>query len=46
MMLDSKFDFEAFRDENKRRVYLACSEQKYDVVTLTDCLNVAAFSPC
>ena len=45
-MLDSKFDFKAFRDENKRRVYLACSEQKYDVVTLTDCLNVAAFSPC
>ena len=51
MMLDSKFDFEAFRDENKRRVYLDCSsapcssEKKYDVVTLTDCLNVAAFSP-
>lgn len=51
--LDSKFDFEAFRDENKRRVYLDCSpttpsttEKKYDVVTLTDCLNVAAFGPC
>ena len=55
MMLDSKFDFKAFRDENKRRVYLDCSrdataasttEKKHDVVTLTDCLKVAAFSPC